>query len=59
MGAVILDFDLNLTRIKIQKALTYLKRKDCLFITGACDGILPLGHNIGPIMGNYFLSINF
>ncbi|XP_056640299.1 uncharacterized protein LOC130447483 [Diorhabda sublineata] len=52
IGAVIMDIDVNLTYIQLQKASTYLKRKDCLFITGAGDRALPFPR-IGPLIGNY------
>ncbi|CAG9856662.1 unnamed protein product [Phyllotreta striolata] len=51
--AVVCDFDVNTTFLKIQKAITYLKRPDCLFITGGADKFLPVG-KIGPLLGNYF-----
>lgn len=57
MGAIILDTDVNITRLKLQKALTFLKRQDCLFITGACDKELPLGPTIGPIIGKHKTGI--
>lgn len=53
IGAVVYDFDVNLTYIKLQKALTYLKREDCLFLTGAGDKKLPIGPD-GPLIGNHF-----
>ncbi|XP_056640648.1 uncharacterized protein LOC130447706 [Diorhabda sublineata] len=53
IGAVIYDFDVNLTFLKLQKALTYLKRKDCLFLIAAGDKKLPVGPD-GPLIGNYF-----
>uniref|UniRef100_A0A6P7F0T8 4-nitrophenylphosphatase-like n=1 Tax=Diabrotica virgifera virgifera TaxID=50390 RepID=A0A6P7F0T8_DIAVI len=53
IGAVLYDFDANLTYIKLQKVLTYLKRKDCLFFIAAADKALPVGP-IGPLIGNKF-----
>ncbi|XP_074036974.1 glycerol-3-phosphate phosphatase isoform X2 [Leptinotarsa decemlineata] len=50
IGAVIFSLDLSMTFIKLQKVLTYLKRKDCLFITTASDKEVPIGP-MGPIIG--------
>lgn len=55
VGAVIVDFDINTTRLHLQKALTYLKRKDCLFIAAACDRELPMGSNVGSVIGKLSL----
>ncbi|XP_018579308.1 4-nitrophenylphosphatase-like [Anoplophora glabripennis] len=51
IGAVLVEFDLNVNYIKLQKAVTYLRREDCLFITGGGDARIPFGlknHLIGP-----------
>nr|QYV43147.1 phosphoglycolate phosphatase 1 [Colaphellus bowringi] len=54
--AVIFNYDVNLTFIKLQKMLTYLKRKECLFIVAANDKVTPIGP-LGPLIGNqYFLN---
>lgn len=53
IGAVIMDIDVNFTYTQLQKAHTYLKRKDCLFIIGAGDKTLPFP-KIGPLIGNHF-----
>ncbi|CAG9819788.1 unnamed protein product [Phaedon cochleariae] len=53
IGAVVYDYDLNLTFVKLQKCLTYLKRKDCLFIVGGGDKQMPVGE-LGPIFGNHY-----
>ncbi|XP_023022819.2 uncharacterized protein isoform X1 [Leptinotarsa decemlineata] len=56
VGAVIFNYDVNLTLIKIQKMLTFLKRKDCLFIVAASDRLVHIGP-LGPMIGNqYFLN---
>lgn len=59
VGAVIVDFDVNMNRLKMQKVLTYLKREDCLFIAAACDRELPLGIDIGPIIGTKNINFSF
>ncbi|CAG9819787.1 unnamed protein product [Phaedon cochleariae] len=53
IGAVVFDYDLNLTFVKLQKCLTYLKRKDCLFIVGGADKEGPIG-KLGPLIGNQY-----
>lgn len=45
VGAVVYEFDLNLSLLKLQKAVTYLKRKECLFICGSSDKTVPMGPN--------------
>lgn len=42
IGGVLVEFDINVNYIKLQKAVTYLKRKECLFIAGGGDAKLPL-----------------
>ncbi|KAJ8919373.1 hypothetical protein NQ315_016466 [Exocentrus adspersus] len=56
IGAVLVEFDININYIKLQQAVTYLKRKDCIFIVGAGDARLPfgIGHLIGP---HYYINI--
>ncbi|CAH1159782.1 unnamed protein product [Phaedon cochleariae] len=53
VGAVVFDYDINLTILKLQKSLTYLKRKDCLFMIGGAEKSTPFG-NEGPLVGNYY-----
>ncbi|KAG5877029.1 hypothetical protein JTB14_005251 [Gonioctena quinquepunctata] len=53
IGAVIFDYDPNVTWVKLQKCITYLKRKDCLFISGTGEKYLPYG-SIGPLIGNHY-----
>ncbi|KAJ8964029.1 hypothetical protein NQ314_005169 [Rhamnusium bicolor] len=45
IGGVLLELDININFIKLQKAVTYLKRKDCIFIASAADAQLPNGQN--------------
>nr|CAI5820969.1 unnamed protein product [Callosobruchus analis] len=47
---VLLGMDFNGTFLKFQKALTYLKRDDCIFLTSGLDMVIPLG-SLGPIIG--------
>nr|XP_023011555.1 uncharacterized protein LOC111501868 [Leptinotarsa decemlineata] len=51
IGAVISEIEINVTLLKLQKALTYLKRKDCLFIVGASNLQIPVGP-LGPVIGS-------
>ncbi|XP_023024353.2 uncharacterized protein [Leptinotarsa decemlineata] len=50
IGAIIFSWDLNMTYLKLQKALTYLKRKECLFIVTLPDKKLEIGSR-GPLIG--------
>ncbi|CAH1159785.1 unnamed protein product [Phaedon cochleariae] len=52
VGAVFFNFDPNLTFIKMQMMLTFLKRDDCHYIVGPGDKHIPVGP-LGPIAGNY------
>lgn len=40
--AVIVDFDFNLSYLKLVKASFYLRKPECLFICGATDNQLPV-----------------
>nr|QYV43148.1 phosphoglycolate phosphatase 2 [Colaphellus bowringi] len=51
IGAVIMGWDVNLTFIKLQKMLTFLRRKDCLFLVLAGDREAPIGP-LGPLIAN-------
>lgn len=42
IGAVIVDLDVNINFIKLQKALVYLSRPDVLFICGGSDKKIPI-----------------
>lgn len=50
IGAVLVEFDFNVNYIKLQKAATYLNRKECLFIAGAGDARVPIGLSV-PLIG--------
>ncbi|KAG5877030.1 hypothetical protein JTB14_005252 [Gonioctena quinquepunctata] len=55
--AVVYNHDFNLTILKLQKILTYLKREDCLFITAATDKEVHIGKP-GPMIGcGHFLDL--
>lgn len=41
VGAVVVDWDLNMGYICLQRAVVYLKRPDVVFIAGASDRQLP------------------
>lgn len=53
VGAVIVDFDINVSYYKIQKAIIYLQNKDVVFICGARDKLIPFGLSI-PLLGAEF-----
>ncbi|XP_050508468.1 uncharacterized protein LOC126885735 isoform X2 [Diabrotica virgifera virgifera] len=53
IGAVIIDYDINLSMMKLQKALMYLRRSDCYFIIGASDKSVPFPQ-YGSVLGNYY-----
>ncbi|RZC42464.1 phosphoglycolate phosphatase 2-like [Asbolus verrucosus] len=57
VGAVIADADINLNYVKLQKAATYLKRPEVIFITGATDMKLPVGLNHVLLGPGYFHKI--
>lgn len=46
IGAVIVDYDVNFNFVKLQKAVEYLKRPDVIFITGATETKIAVGHDI-------------
>ncbi|KAG5896761.1 hypothetical protein JTB14_031740 [Gonioctena quinquepunctata] len=54
IGAVLYGLDLNLTTLKLQKAITYLKRKDCILVAAAGDRDATIGP-LGPLIGNQHL----
>jgi hypothetical protein len=51
--AVVIDFDVTCNWSMLALALSCLKRKDVLYITGATDEWLPVGESI-VIMGKYW-----
>ena len=46
IGAVVVDFDVNLTYMDLAKAVNYVSRKDCLFFAGATDDMIPFHHDL-------------
>ncbi|XP_065365930.1 chronophin [Calliphora vicina] len=48
--AVVIDFDFNLSFLKIMKANFYLRQPDCLLIGGATDFLLPVSKDLS-VMG--------
>lgn len=55
IGAVIIDWDLNLNYMALQKSLIYLMgRPDVLFITGASDKKLPFTTKFN-LIGKFFV----
>ncbi|XP_076252641.1 uncharacterized protein LOC143191452 isoform X2 [Rhynchophorus ferrugineus] len=55
VGAVIMDVDVNITFIKMQKCVEYLKKNDAIFLVGGWDPVLPFNTTklIGP---KYFIQ---
>lgn len=48
--AVVIDVDFNLSALKLMKADQFLRKDDCILISGATDMTLPVG-KFGTIMG--------
>ncbi|KAH8361218.1 hypothetical protein KR200_003784, partial [Drosophila serrata] len=48
--AVIIDVDFNLSAAKMMRAHVQLQNRNCLFLAGAADALIPFGHGdiIGP-----------
>jgi hypothetical protein len=42
VGAVVIDFDMNINFIKLMKAVSHLKNSDCLFVVGGIDVRVPV-----------------
>ncbi|CAG9859900.1 unnamed protein product [Phyllotreta striolata] len=55
VGAVIMDNDVNLNYLKLQKAFWYLRKPDCLFLVTHRDKVAPFGAK-GPLIGNYHFT---
>jgi hypothetical protein len=41
VGAVVIDFDLNINYIKMMKAVLHLRNPECLFVVGGNDVFVP------------------
>lgn len=52
VGAVVIDFDMNINYIKLMKAVLHLRDPDCFFIVGGLDVQIPVKDNLN-IIGNY------
>jgi hypothetical protein len=52
VGAVVMDFDMNINFIKIMKAVFHLKNPDCLFVVGAIDARVPVQNGLS-ILGEF------
>ncbi|KAJ3657399.1 hypothetical protein Zmor_009206 [Zophobas morio] len=57
VGVVIADADVNRNYVKLQKAVTFLQRKDVVFLSGATDEKLSLGKGYILLGPGYFLKI--
>lgn len=56
VGAVVMDFDFNLTFLKLMKCSLYLSKEDVIFLTGGNDLKVPFGERL--LMGpGYFQNI--
>jgi hypothetical protein len=56
VGAVVIDFDMNINFIKMMKAIFHLKNPNCLFVAGGIDVYVPTQNNIS-ILGKFQDSI--
>ncbi|KAJ9591069.1 hypothetical protein L9F63_027723 [Diploptera punctata] len=56
VGAVIVDFDVNINYAKLTKASIHLRKPDCLFLAGACDMKVPLSSGFKIIGPGCFVS---
>lgn len=54
IGAVVIDWSLNVNYMALQKAVIYLNRPDVIFVTGATDKRLPLSSKVKLIGPGYF-----
>ncbi|XP_066253953.1 uncharacterized protein [Euwallacea similis] len=45
IGAVIIDFSLNVNFFQLQKCVEYIKKNNAIFLVGAWDTAVPLGKN--------------
>jgi hypothetical protein len=52
VGAVVIDFDMNINYIKMMKAVLHLKDPDCLFVVGATDVCVPIQDGMS-LIGKY------
>ncbi|XP_066141215.1 uncharacterized protein [Euwallacea fornicatus] len=50
VGAVVIDFSLNITFLQIQRCVEYIRQNNAIFLVGAWDTVAPLGKSllIGP-----------
>jgi hypothetical protein len=52
VGAVVIDFDMNINFIKMMKAVYHLKNPDCLFVVGGIDACVPARSGLS-ILGEF------
>jgi hypothetical protein len=52
VGAVVIDFDLNINYIKMMKAVLHLRDPDCFFVVGGLDVKVPIQDEMN-ILGKY------
>lgn len=52
VGAVVIDFDMNINFIKMMKAVIHLKNPDCLFVVGGIDARVPARSGLN-ILGEF------
>uniref|UniRef100_A0AAG5DII4 4-nitrophenylphosphatase n=1 Tax=Anopheles atroparvus TaxID=41427 RepID=A0AAG5DII4_ANOAO len=57
VGAVIVDFDYNCNNIKLLRAQLYLQHRDCWFIAGAMDKVLPVGPKMRLLGPGYYVEM--
>lgn len=54
---MVVDLDVNLTFIKLHKALLYLLRPDVLFIGGGCDRKIPFSRNYSVVGPGFYIEM--
>jgi hypothetical protein len=52
VGAVVIDFDMNINFIKMMKAVFHLKNPNCLFVAGGIDAYIPAQNDVS-ILGKF------
>ncbi|PNF22242.1 Glycerol-3-phosphate phosphatase [Cryptotermes secundus] len=56
VGAVVIDFDMNINFIKMMKAVFHLKNPDCLFVAGGVDVRVPSQSGLSILGPGCFIS---
>lgn len=56
VGAVVMDFDMNINFIKMMKAVFHLRNPDCLFVVGGIDVRVPVQNGLSILGPGCFIS---